>query len=62
MTTRNDITGDKIQSKTNSQEYRDNYEKIFGKSRRLHGRDDTGISGISDVDSTEKAGDNTSTD
>jgi hypothetical protein len=31
-TTKNDITGDKIQSKVNSKEYRDNFDRIF-KSR-----------------------------
>ena len=29
MTTKNDITGDKIKSKPNNKEYRDNYDKIF---------------------------------
>ena len=32
MTTKNDVTGDKIQSRVSSDEYRDNWEKIFGKS------------------------------
>ena len=31
MTTRNDITGDSIQSKSNSKKFRDNYDTIFGK-------------------------------
>jgi len=30
MTTRNEHTGDKIQTKPNSDKYRDNYDKIFG--------------------------------
>lgn len=30
---RNDITGDSIQTKSSSQRYRDNWEKIFGKKR-----------------------------
>lgn len=30
MTSHNDITGDKLQSKTNTKEYSDNYEQIFG--------------------------------
>jgi hypothetical protein len=28
---KNDITGDSIQTKSSSQRYRDNWEKIFGK-------------------------------
>ncbi len=31
MTSRNDITGDEIKSKINSDAFRDNWEKIFGK-------------------------------
>lgn len=31
MTTKNDITGDKIQSKANSEEYRNNFDLIFKK-------------------------------
>ena len=31
MTARNEITGDKIQTKVNSQEYRDNFDRIFSK-------------------------------
>ena len=31
MTARNDVTGDKIQTKTNSEEYRNNFDNIdFG--------------------------------
>jgi hypothetical protein len=30
---KNDITGDSIQTKSSSQRYRDNWEKIFGKKR-----------------------------
>ena len=33
MTARNDITGDSIQSKSNSKKYRDNYDAIFGKNK-----------------------------
>lgn len=29
MTTRNNITGDKIKSKPSTDKYRDNYDKIF---------------------------------
>jgi hypothetical protein len=31
MTSRNPITGDKIQTKVTTDEYRDNYDKIFNK-------------------------------
>lgn len=31
MTARNDITGDSIVSKSNSEEYRNNFANIFGK-------------------------------
>ena len=34
MATRNDITGDAIQTKKTSQTYRDNYDLIFGKKNR----------------------------
>lgn len=30
MTSRNEITGDAIQTKLNSDSYRDNYDRIFG--------------------------------
>lgn len=30
MTSRNDITGDKLQSKVATKEYADNYDKIYG--------------------------------
>lgn len=33
MSTRNDITGDSIQTKPTSQKYRDNWERIFGKKK-----------------------------
>ena len=33
MATRNDITGDSIQTKTSSQAYRDNWDAIFGKKK-----------------------------
>lgn len=36
MTTRNDVTGDKIKSKPNSDAYRTNHDKIFGKRRADH--------------------------
>ena len=31
MTSRNDITGDELKSKTNNDKYRDGWERIFGK-------------------------------
>lgn len=34
MVAKNDITGDSIQSKVNSQAYQDNYDRIFGKKKR----------------------------
>ena len=34
MTTRNDITGDKLQSKVTTDTYRDNWDKIFRKEER----------------------------
>jgi hypothetical protein len=34
MVARNDITGDKIQSKENSKAYADNFDKIFGKKKK----------------------------
>ena len=34
MTSRNDITGDKIQSKSLSKQGRDNWDSIFGKNKK----------------------------
>jgi hypothetical protein len=34
MATTNDITGDSISSKVNSQAYMDNWENIFGKNKK----------------------------
>ncbi len=34
MTTKNDITGDSIQSKASTQAYRDGMDRIFGKKKR----------------------------
>jgi hypothetical protein len=31
--TKNDVTGDKLQSKTNTQKYRDNWDLIFKKDK-----------------------------
>ena len=33
MATTNDITGDKLITKTNNDAYRDNYDRIFGKKK-----------------------------
>lgn len=33
MVAKNDITGDKLQSKLNTKEYEDNFDKIFGKKK-----------------------------
>lgn len=38
MTSRNDITGDKIQTKVVTQEYRENYDKIFSKDKECCGK------------------------
>jgi hypothetical protein len=34
MTAKNDITGDSIKSKVNSQTYKDNYDAIFGNKNK----------------------------
>ena len=33
MPTRNDVTGDTLVSRTNSDQYRSNYDRIFGKKK-----------------------------
>lgn len=33
--TKNDVTGDKIKSKANSQAYRDNWDRIFSKKEEI---------------------------
>lgn len=33
MAAKNDVTGDLLVSKTSTQKYRDNYDKIFGKKK-----------------------------
>ena len=38
MTTQNDITGDEIRTKVNSDAYRENWDRIFGKKKK---EDDT---------------------
>jgi len=37
MTTKNDITGDSLRSKTNNKNYRDNWDKAFGKQTNTVG-------------------------
>ena len=51
MVARNDITGDSIQSRTNSKAYQDNYDLIFRKKKE----DNTGVTQneYQDVLSTE---------
>lgn len=34
MATTNDITGDSIQTKTNTDQYRDGWDRIFGKKKK----------------------------
>lgn len=34
MTAKNDVTGDAIKSKVNSEEYRNNWDAIFGKKEK----------------------------
>lgn len=36
MATKNDITGDSIQTKATTDAYRDNYDRIFGKTKTSH--------------------------
>lgn len=36
MATRNDITGDKIQSRINTKQFEDNFEAIFGKKEKTN--------------------------
>jgi hypothetical protein len=52
MVAKNDITGDSIQSRTNSKAYQDNYDLIFRKKKQ---EDNTGVSKneFQDVLSTE---------
>lgn len=33
MTSKNDVTGDLIKSKSTTQQYRDNWDSIFGKNK-----------------------------
>lgn len=49
MTSRNDITGDELKSKTNNDKYRDGWERIFGK------KDDKKPEDIKDNDKKDNA-------
>jgi hypothetical protein len=43
MTTTNDITGDSLTTKTNTDAYRDGWERIFGNKEKVNdGQRDTG--------------------
>jgi len=33
MTARNDVTGDKIKSRTNTKKFNENFDRIFGKKK-----------------------------
>lgn len=33
MTARNDVTGDRIKSRTNTKKFNDNFDRIFGKKK-----------------------------
>ena len=55
MAAKNDITGDSIQTRTVTDTYRDNYDKIFGKKKQ-HGTPATDAA-IRDVHTTPVTGD-----
>lgn len=42
MATTNDITGDKLITKTNNDAYRDNYDRIFGKKKDVQKQEASG--------------------
>ena len=44
MATTNDITGDKLITKTTNDNYRDNYDRIFGKKKNVPQPETTGDS------------------
>lgn len=63
MTTKNDITGDRIATKVTSKSYRDNWERIFGKPSFFPGTDiidsaETHISADDREETTERSNDN----
>jgi hypothetical protein len=41
MATKNDITGDQLKSKPQSEKYRDNWERIFGQKKKDNKKEDT---------------------
>ena len=52
MATTNDITGDKIQTKEVSEQYRNNYDLIFRKNKQASTRCDAGLPNRVDMGST----------
>lgn len=40
-TSTNDVTGDAIKSRSSSDSYRDNYDRIFGKKKTVNNKDDS---------------------
>lgn len=56
MTSKNDITGDDIKSKTNSEKYRDGWNRIFGNkpNRKIETPDDCIKGVIESEDQTTK--------
>ena len=40
LAAKNDVTGDSIQSKTNSKQYADNWDRIFGKKKVEESKND----------------------
>lgn len=43
MTTRNDVTGDEIKSRGNSEQYKNNWDAIFGKKTEEPETEDTTV-------------------
>jgi len=56
VTARNDITGDALRSKPNSDKYRDNYDRIFKKNRAAI---DDAVVGSSPAEGERVAGEGT---
>ena len=55
MTTKNDITGDEIKSKTSSNAYREQFDKIFKvKLPELMEKDDQGFTKYSEIPKDKK--------
>lgn len=55
MVAKNDITGDSIQTKGVSDTYRNNYDLIFGKKKKVEDNTDVTKNEFQDVLSTEEA-------